>query len=337
MTKTILILGAGIEQTTAIKLSKEMGLKVIAVDGKPNAPGLKIADVGINTDIKDVDAVIGIGKKYKIDGVMTHAVEIPQKISQLKELDPNFQLPLIVKPDLPLIGKKDVRVVWKLSDLELAVKSAIQSSGNGFAEVEKYIDGVDVSALFLSRYGETKIVSYWDELIGLTDDNFIKGIGVSVPSVIEVSNMSSVVKNAIKTFSQNFSEINALIILSFRIDFSGDPYLIEMHGDLGGDLIADVLFPAAFPDFNFFDMALEVAIGNNILQNSEVIPTCLIYNVTQFADELIQNAMICGDAFSLQEGDLLTNLKRLNFLINKSKICLMKMPRHEEWLKDIRN
>jgi len=42
MTKTILILGAGIEQTTAIKLAKEMGLKVIAVDGNPNAPGLKI-------------------------------------------------------------------------------------------------------------------------------------------------------------------------------------------------------------------------------------------------------------------------------------------------------
>ena len=83
MTKTILILGAGIEQTTAIKLSKEMELKVIAVDGNPNAPGLKIADVGINADIKDVEAMIEIGKKYKIDGVMTHAVEIPQVVAKV--------------------------------------------------------------------------------------------------------------------------------------------------------------------------------------------------------------------------------------------------------------
>ena len=51
MTKPILILGAGIEQTIAIKLAKEIGLKVIVVDGNPDAPGLKIADVGINEDI----------------------------------------------------------------------------------------------------------------------------------------------------------------------------------------------------------------------------------------------------------------------------------------------
>lgn len=83
MTKPILILGAGIEQTIAIKLAKEIGLKVIAVDGNPDASGLEIADVGINADIKDVEAMIEIGKKYKIDGVMTHAVEIPQVVAKV--------------------------------------------------------------------------------------------------------------------------------------------------------------------------------------------------------------------------------------------------------------
>lgn len=83
MKKTILILGAGIEQTIAIKLAKEIRLKVIVVDGNPDAPGLKIADVGINEDIKDVEAMIEIGKKYKIDGVMTHAVEIPQVVAKV--------------------------------------------------------------------------------------------------------------------------------------------------------------------------------------------------------------------------------------------------------------
>ena len=81
--KTILILGAGIEQTIAIKLAKDIGLKVIAVDGNPNALGLKIADIGINADIKDVEAMIEIGKKYKIDGVMTHAVEIPPVVAKV--------------------------------------------------------------------------------------------------------------------------------------------------------------------------------------------------------------------------------------------------------------
>ncbi len=94
--KTIMILGAGIEQTIAIKLAKKMGLKVIAVDGNPNAQGLKRADVGINVDIKNVQAMIEIGKKYKIDGVMAHAVEIPQivakvaKVLNLPGLDPEI-------------------------------------------------------------------------------------------------------------------------------------------------------------------------------------------------------------------------------------------------------
>ena len=86
--KTILILGAGIEQTLAIKLANEMGLKAITVDGNSNALGLKIADIGINADIKDVEAMTEIDKKYKIDGVTTHAVEIPKVVAKVaKELN----------------------------------------------------------------------------------------------------------------------------------------------------------------------------------------------------------------------------------------------------------
>lgn len=88
MKKTIMFLGAGEEQCEAIDIALELGLKVIAIDGNPNALGLKIADVGINADIKDVEAMIEIGKKYKIDGVMTHAVEIPQVVAKVaKALD----------------------------------------------------------------------------------------------------------------------------------------------------------------------------------------------------------------------------------------------------------
>lgn len=260
-----------------------------------------------------------------------------QKVSHLEDLNPYFPLPLIVKPDLPLIGKKDVSVVWKADDLNMAVESAIQSSSNGFAEVEEYIEGIDVNILFLLKHGQVKIVNYWDELIGLTADNHIKAIGVSVPSVIEGGDVSGKLKKVTELFAQSFRKTNALIILSFRVHFSGNPYLIEMHGDLGGDLIADILFPAAYPDFNYFDMVLDVSINNDLHAiKSEIKPTCLIYDVDQYPTELIQNAVICDNAFYIQEGDLTKNLNRLNIFIDKSKISLMKIPRHEDWLK-VRN
>ena len=82
-TKSILFLGAGVEQTIAIELAREMGLKVVAVDGNPEAPGLRMADVGINANIRDVEAMAEIGKEYKVDGVMTHAVEIPQVVAKV--------------------------------------------------------------------------------------------------------------------------------------------------------------------------------------------------------------------------------------------------------------
>lgn len=81
--KTIMFLGAGAEQEIAIQIAKNMGLNVIAVDENTTAPGLKIADIGINADIKDVNKLIEIGRKYKIDGVMAHAVEIPVVVSKV--------------------------------------------------------------------------------------------------------------------------------------------------------------------------------------------------------------------------------------------------------------
>ncbi|GAG94540.1 unnamed protein product, partial [marine sediment metagenome] len=76
-----MFLGAGKEQCEAIEIALDLGLKVIAVDGNPEALGLKIAHIGINADIKDTQAMIDIGKKYKIDGVVAHAVEIPQIVA----------------------------------------------------------------------------------------------------------------------------------------------------------------------------------------------------------------------------------------------------------------
>ena len=81
--KTIMILGAGPEQVEAIEIAKNLGLKVIAVDGNPNAQGLEIADIGLAEDIKDVNKMVEIGKEYEIDGVMTHAVEIPQIVAEV--------------------------------------------------------------------------------------------------------------------------------------------------------------------------------------------------------------------------------------------------------------
>lgn len=265
-----------------------------------------------------------------------HGISMPkgQRISCLNDLDPDFPIPLIVKPDLPLIGKKDVRVVWEKENLSASVLAAIQSSGNGFAEVEEYIDGIDASTLFLMKHGHVAIINYWDELIGITAESRIKAVGVSTPSVIEGTDTSEKLRKESENISQYFKGINAFIILSFRIDFSGNAYLIEMHCDLGGDLIADILLPAAYKDFDFFNMALNASMNSNIYEKyKDIKSTCLIYDLHQYNVALPKSTVICDDIFYIQEGDLHENFKQLSLLIENAKMGFKRLPHHQNWLK----
>ena len=73
--KKIMIVGAGRSQIPAIITAKKMGLVTIAIDGNPDAPGLKLADFPEVVSTKDMEGAIKIAKKYEIDGVLTIATD----------------------------------------------------------------------------------------------------------------------------------------------------------------------------------------------------------------------------------------------------------------------
>jgi len=74
--KTILFVGAGPAQVTGIILAKEMGHRVIAVDGNAEALGLSLADIGIPLDIKDISSVLRVAIENGVDGVLSVASDI---------------------------------------------------------------------------------------------------------------------------------------------------------------------------------------------------------------------------------------------------------------------
>lgn len=86
--KTILILGAGVEQAYAIKFAKRKGIKTIAFDKNLQAPGATIADEFYPISTRDTKSVIDFLKNYKkkIDGVMTIASDIPHVVSAAAEI-----------------------------------------------------------------------------------------------------------------------------------------------------------------------------------------------------------------------------------------------------------
>jgi biotin carboxylase len=69
--ETVLFVGAGRHQRRAILRAKQLGLRVVAVDRNPDAPGLAHADEGHVVDFVDVESVIEVGKEHLVDGVLT--------------------------------------------------------------------------------------------------------------------------------------------------------------------------------------------------------------------------------------------------------------------------
>ena len=69
--KTLLFVGGGRHQRRGILRARELGHRVVAVDRKPDAPGMLAADVAEPVDFSDVDAVIEVARRHGVDGAMT--------------------------------------------------------------------------------------------------------------------------------------------------------------------------------------------------------------------------------------------------------------------------
>lgn len=75
-----MILGASILQLPAIEKAVEMGLNVVVLDMNPDAIGFNV--VGVKKEIistTDIEASVRAAKKYKVDGVMTLATDMPMR------------------------------------------------------------------------------------------------------------------------------------------------------------------------------------------------------------------------------------------------------------------
>jgi biotin carboxylase len=69
--RTVLFIGAGIHQRRAIEHARAQGLRVVAVDANPRAAGLTLADVGEPVDFGNTDALVGVARRNRVDGVLT--------------------------------------------------------------------------------------------------------------------------------------------------------------------------------------------------------------------------------------------------------------------------
>lgn len=68
--RTALLVGAGPEQVPSLEAARTRGLRVVALDGNPSAPGLAASDVGLVVDISDEQAVVEVARRHHAEVVV---------------------------------------------------------------------------------------------------------------------------------------------------------------------------------------------------------------------------------------------------------------------------
>jgi biotin carboxylase len=66
----ILLLGASISQVPAIRCARDAGIRVVVVDGNEHAIGFSIADVAERVDFTDLERVVEVARRHRVDGVV---------------------------------------------------------------------------------------------------------------------------------------------------------------------------------------------------------------------------------------------------------------------------
>lgn len=102
--KKILVLPGTQWQVPLIKKIHEMGHQALVVNPDPNAPGMKVADQVLVSDIFDKESVVAFGRDQKIGAVMSDECDIAMNL--VAELGKTFNVPTLDEESAALYTDK---------------------------------------------------------------------------------------------------------------------------------------------------------------------------------------------------------------------------------------
>lgn len=200
--KKVLILGANPETVSLIQKAKEMGFYTIVTDYDPNAYAKKFADQAENIDAVDVDALVELAMREKVDGILVGVAEalLPAYCTVCERLNlPCFssaeKFRFMTRKDLfknkcrefgvptvreytkqevkassyPVIIKpvdgsssKGIRVCQSEDQLEKDIEYALSFSNSKQYLIEEYMTGDEVISYYIMQDGNPIFVAMCD-------------------------------------------------------------------------------------------------------------------------------------------------------------------------------
>ena len=315
--RALLVYGAGWNQVPIIEASRRRGLRVVAIDRDPKAPGAALADRFHCISLRDHDAIVRATAHEDLDGIVARitdaaGLESAHRLARLRglptacpalveaatsklalaevcraaglrtpeRLSPGAPIyfevgAVVVRPDVTVEGKSGIRRVASRAELDAAFAEAKARSANARVDVSRWIEGEDISVLTDLDRGRARRHALWDEWVALDREGRVRGVGCGMPSRFEEA--ASQIDGALAQLSRAFPESRCLVVVSFRIDSEGRPWLIEIHLGVGGDGIADRLLPAALEGWDSFDLLVGSQSGESIESSRPLVrPRALV-------------------------------------------------------------
>lgn len=230
--------------------------------------------------IPPASARIIIDKSQLMKVCTMHGISAPlcQSVSSLAEIDrTRLRFPCVVKPALSIVGKSGVRIVRNANELPAAFTAAKAAAMNGIVNFEELIQGRDVSLMSVVQRGQLHPITLLDELNVTDSKGNIKGAGFAVPSVFSGQPEETSIINLAMQIVDSFKLDSTAFNMSCRCESGGEPRLVEIHLDLGGDLVLDALLPES-TSFDVLSFAILSLVGENPpIKNINFIPSAVIF------------------------------------------------------------
>jgi predicted ATP-grasp superfamily ATP-dependent carboligase len=133
--------------------------------------------------------------------------------------------------------------------------------------LEEYLDGTEHSVAGIVANGEVYILAIADKKID-------KLIPFQYQNIVP-SKLSESTKNQVINLAESAVKLLGINWCGFHIDFivtnDGSPKILEIGGRLGGETINSHLIPLSNPSLHPYDLILQVAQGNNPLQQKSFV------------------------------------------------------------------
>lgn len=301
--RSLLVYGAGWNQVPIIEASRRRGLRVVAIDRDPKAPGAALADRFHCLSLRDHDAIVRATADENLDGIVARitdakGLESAHRLARSRGLP--TACPALVEAATSKLALADVcraaglRTPERLSpgapiyfevgavvvrpDVTVEGKSGIRRVASRADFEPAFAEAAALSAngrVDVARWVEGEDVSVLAELDGgcarrlaLWDewvalDREGRVRGVGCGMPSRFEDGSSPIDDALVQLARAFVLSRSLVVVSFRVDSEGRAWLIEIHLGVGGDGIADRLLPAALEDWDSFDLLVRSQSGES--------------------------------------------------------------------------